>query len=155
MNLRILPCAALALALSACSTYDNGSGYRDNGYYGGTSTYSRVSGACYDCGVVQRIESYTGEKRATGAGAVVGAVVGGALGNQVGKGDGKTAATVAGAVAGGLAGNAIEKRTGDQTWFNVTVPMNDGRTIVVTQDDLNGVREGSRVVVRDGEAHLD
>jgi outer membrane lipoprotein SlyB len=86
---------------------------------------------------------------------VVGAVVGGALGNQVGKGDGKTAATVAGAVAGGLAGNAIEKRTGDQTWFNVTVLMNDGRTIVVTQDDLNGVREGSRVVVRDGAAHLD
>jgi outer membrane lipoprotein SlyB len=153
MNLRILPIAALSLALSACASTDNG--YRGNDYYGSTSTYSRVSGNCYDCGVVQRIESYTGERRATGAGAVVGAVVGGALGNQVGKGDGKTAATVAGAVAGGLAGNAIEKRTGDQTWFNVTVLMNDGRTIVVTQDDLNGVREGSRVVVRDGEARLD
>jgi outer membrane lipoprotein SlyB len=152
MNLRILPIASLALALSACSSMDNG--YRDTAY-GGTVVDSRVAGNCYDCGVVQRIESYTGEKRATGAGAVVGAVVGGALGNQVGKGDGKTAATVAGAVAGGLAGNAIEKRTGDQTWFNVTVLMNDGRTIVVTQDDLNGVREGSRVVVRDGAAHLD
>ena len=141
MNLRILPIASLALALSACSSMDNG--YRDTAY-GGTVVDSRVAGNCYDCGVVQRIESYTGERRASGA-----------LGNQVGKGDGKTAATVAGAVAGGLAGNAIEKRTGDQTWFNVTVLMNDGRTIVVTQDDLNGVREGSRVVVRDGAAHLD
>ena len=156
MNLRILPCAALALALSACSTTDNG--YRShNGYdraYGGTTTGSRL-GDCYDCGVVQRIESYTGERRASGAGAVVGAVVGGALGNQIGKGDGKTAATVAGAVAGGFAGNAIEKRNGDQTWYNLTVLMADGRTLVVTQDDLNGVREGSRVVLRDGRAHLD
>jgi len=152
MNLRILPCAALALALSACSTTDNG--YRNSGAYGGSSSYSRGAN-CYDCGVVQRIESYTGERRATGAGAVVGAVVGGALGNQVGKGDGKTAATVAGAVAGGFAGNAIEKRSGDQTWYNLTVLMNDGRTLVVTQDDLNGVREGSRVVVRDGRAHLE
>ena len=151
MNLRILPCAALALALSACSTTDNG--YRSSAY-GGTSSYS-TAGNCYDCGVVQRIESYTGERRASGAGAVVGAVVGGALGNQVGKGDGKTAATVAGAVAGGMAGNAIEKRTGDQTWYNVTVLMNDGRTLVVTQDDLSGVREGSRVVVRDGRAIAD
>ena len=57
--------------------------------------------------------------------------------------------------SGGIAGNAIEKRTGDQTWYNVTVLMNDGRTIVVTQDDLAGVREGSRVVVRDGRALVD
>ena len=155
MNLRIVSSAALALALTACSTYDND--YRDRGYYGGSSSYGTVSrgGNCYDCGVVQRIESYTGERRASGAGAVGGAVGGGALGNQVGKGDGKTAATVAGAVAGGLAGNAIEKRTGDQTWYSVTVLMNDGRTIQVTQDDLNGVSEGSRVIIRDGRAQLD
>lgn len=155
MNLRIVTSAALALALSACSTYDNDYRDRDRNY-GSSSSYGNVSrGAnCYDCGVVQRIESYTGERRASGAGAVVGAVVGGALGNQVGKGDGKTAATVAGAVAGGFAGNAIEKRTGDQTWFNVTVLMNDGRTLQVTQDDLNGVSEGSRVVIRDGRARL-
>jgi outer membrane lipoprotein SlyB len=152
MNLRIVSCATLALALSACSTYDGNDNYRDGRYYGGG--YS-TPGNCYDCGVVQRIESYTGERRATGAGAVAGAVIGGALGNQVGKGDGRTAATVAGAVAGGFAGNAIEKRSGDQTWYNVTVMMNDGRTLVVTQDDLDGVSEGSRVVVRNGRAELD
>jgi outer membrane lipoprotein SlyB len=152
MNLRILSCAALALVLSGCGTMDNG--YRDRGYSGNDS-YSSRGGDCYDCGVVQRIESYTGERRASGAGAVLGAVVGGALGNQVGKGDGKTAATVVGAVAGGVAGNAIEKNRGDRTWYNVTVLMNDGRTLMVTQDDLNGVREGSRVVVRDGRAQLD
>jgi outer membrane lipoprotein SlyB len=149
MNLRIAFSAALALALSACSTYDGNSGY--SGYSG--STY-RGDGACYDCGVVQRIESYTGERRTSGVGAVTGAVVGAALGNQVGSGDGKTAATVAGAVAGGFAGNAIEKNR-NQTWYNVTVRMNDGRTLVVTQNSLNGVNEGSRVVLRGDRVELD
>jgi outer membrane lipoprotein SlyB len=102
---------------------------------------------------VQDINSYSGERRATGAGAVAGAIVGGAIGSQVGSGDGKKAATVAGAVVGGIAGHNIEKNAGG-TWHEVTVRMDDGRVVVVTQDDLNGVREGSRVVVRDGRARL-
>lgn len=147
MKLRILFSAALALVLSACSTYDGNSSYN-------SPAYRSNGGACYDCGVVQRIESYTGERRASGVGAVTGAVVGAAIGNQVGSGDGKTAATVAGAVAGGFAGNAIEKNR-NQTWYNLTVLMNDGRTLVVTQNSLNGINEGSRVVIRGDRAELD
>lgn len=148
MKTRILSAALLVVGLGACATdgYDRGPSYRDSAYR---------SSNCYDCGVVQRIETYTGEpRRTTGAGAVAGAVIGGALGNQIGSGDGRTAATVAGAVAGGLAGNAIEKKM-DRTWYDLTIRMNDGRTVVVTQNDLDGVREGSRVVIRDGRAHLD
>lgn len=146
MNLRIAFSAVLALALSACSTYDRNDNYRSSSY--------RSGGTCYDCGVVQRIESYTGERRTTGVGAVTGAVVGAAIGNQIGSGDGRKAATVAGAIAGGVAGNAIEKNR-DQTWYNLTVLMNDGRTLVVTQNDLNGISEGSRVVIRGDRAELD
>ena len=148
MNIRIVPAALLALSLAACSTSGNGynNGYRnDSGY--------RSSSNCADCGVVQRIESYSGERRTSGAGAVAGAVIGGVLGNQVGSGDGKKAATVAGAVAGGFAGNAIEKNM-NQTWYDVTVRMTDGRQTVVTQKQLDGVREGSQVVIRDGRAQL-
>ena len=146
MKTRILTAALLALGLGACATdgYDR-TNYRDSSYRGTN---------CYDCGVVQRIESYTGEpRRTTGAGAVAGAVIGGAIGNQVGSGDGKKAATVAGAVAGGFAGNAIEKNT-DRTWYDLTIRMNDGRTVVVTQNDLDGLREGSQVIIRDGRAKL-
>ena len=147
MKIRIILAAALALALSACSSYGGNDNYR-------SSSYNNAPANCYDCGVVQRIESYTGEQRRTsGAGAVAGALIGGALGNQVGSGDGKTAATVAGAVAGGFAGNAIEKNM-DKTWHEVTIRMNDGRTVVLSQDDLNGVREGSRVIIRNGRAQL-
>lgn len=144
MILKFLPAALLAIGLSACSS----SGGYDRGYAGSSD------GHCQDCGVVQRIESYQGERHSSGAGAVAGAVIGGALGNQVGKGDGKTAATVAGAVLGGIAGNEIEKNR-NQTWYDVSIRMNDGRTVVVSQNGLNGIREGSRVVIRDGNAYLD
>ena len=147
MNLKFLPAALLALGLAACST---GGGY--NSSYDNSRNVSTSN--CYDCGVVQRIESYSGERRTTGAGAVAGAVIGGVIGNQVGSGDGKTAATVAGAVVGGIAGNEIEKNR-NQTWYDMTVRMNDGRTVVVSQNSLNGIREGSRVVIRDGNAYLD
>jgi outer membrane lipoprotein SlyB len=144
MNIRIVSVAFLAIGLAACTT--SGSGYNSN-----NSGYSSTN--CNDCGVVQRISSYTGERRASGVGAVTGAVIGGVLGNQVGSGDGKTAATVAGAVVGGMAGNAIEKNQTD-TWYELTIRMNDGRQAVITQNRLNDIREGSRVIIRDGVARL-
>lgn len=151
MDVRYVLIAALGLGLSACASYD-GDNYRSPGY----TTYGSGAVGCYDCGVVTGINSYTGERRSTtGAGAVAGAVVGGVIGNQVGSGDGKKAATVAGAVVGGIVGNNIEKNNADRTWYEVSVRMTDGRQVVVTQDDLNGVREGSRVVLRDGKAYLD
>jgi len=143
MNIRILSAALLALGLSACST--SGGGYTSNSGYRSTN--------CYDCGVVQNIQSYSGERRNTGGGAVAGVIIGGVLGNQIGKGDGKTAATVAGAVAGGIVGNNIEKNN-DQTWYDISVRMNDGRQVTVTQRKLDGVRDGSNVVIRDGRAYL-
>ena len=151
MSLRILTATGLALALGACSTgYDTRS---DNNRYDGDRAYSGSAANCNDCGVVQRIESYSGERRTSGVGAVAGAIVGGALGNQVGSGDGKKVATVAGAVAGGIAGNAIE-RNRNQTWYDVTVRMNDGRVLVFSQNDLNGIREGSRIMVRNDRVQL-
>ena len=148
MKLGIILAASAALALSACSSYGGNDSNR-------SSSYNNAPASCYyDCGVVQRIDNYSGEQRRTsGVGAVAGALIGGALGNQVGSGDGKKVATVAGAVAGGFAGNAIEKNM-DKTWHEVTVRMNDGRTVVLSQDDLNGVREGSRVIIRNGRAQL-
>ena len=149
MKLRIALTALALVALSACSSNGGNDNYRNS-----SSNYNAPTN-CYDCGVVQRVESYTGEQRRTsGVGAVAGALIGGALGNQVGSGDGKKAATVAGAVAGGFAGNAIEKNNMDKTWHEVTVRMNDGRTVVLSQDDLKGVREGSRVIIRNGRAEL-
>ena len=145
--------AATAMALAGCMS--DGGHYRDTSYSspGYSSPSSGPSVGCYNCGVVTGISSYSGERRTTGAGAVVGAVVGGALGNQVGGGDGKTAATVAGAVVGGIVGNNIEKNRSDHAWHEISVRMSDGRSVVVTQDDLNGITQGTNVILRDGKAY--
>lgn len=151
MNLRLLGVAAAAsLALVGCATSGNGSGY------GTTSPgYGSSTATCYDCGTVSRIEqinSTSGAPRATGAilGGLVGAAAGRELADDESKGRQNTA-TVAGAVAGAVAGNAIQKNVGGAR-FNVHVRMNDGRTTVVTQDDLGGIREGSYVRVYNGRA---
>ena len=62
-------------------------------------------------------------------------------------------AAAAGAVGGAFAGNAIQKNTTGPS-YNVYVRMDDGRTTVVTQKDLDGVREGAYVRVYNGRAQL-
>lgn len=131
--------------------------YRDDGYsYDDRYRDDYRRGRCGNCGTVQRIErEYYGRGKDDGTGgAVVGALVGAALGNQVGSGNGRKAATVAGAIAGGVAGKRIDENNGSRDRFEVVVRMDNGRTVVLEQRDLNGVREGSRVVVNGGKARL-
>jgi len=84
-------------------------------------------------------------------GTIGGAVVGGLLGHQVGSGRGQTAATVAGAAGGAIAGREIERRTrGDSDAYRVVVRMDDGTYQAVGQDLQPALRQGDRVVIRNG-----
>lgn len=153
-NLRLLGVAAAAsLALAGCAT----SGYGSPGY-GSAPPRSNNSASCYDCGTVTRIEMTGGSNVPRATGAVLGGLVGAAAGreiadNQTDSEGRKNTATVAGAVAGAVAGNAIQKRVSGSN-YNVYVRMNDGRTSVVTQNDLGGIREGSSVRVYNGRAWI-
>ena len=79
----------------------------------------------------------------------VGAVLGGALGSLVGGGRGNTLATVLGVVGGGVAGNTIEKHVNTEMGDEITVSMDSGRVIAITQKAAPaGVfRRGDRVQV--------
>ena len=148
---RVLTTVLVALTLTACAT---DSGYRER--YGARDGYyddSRGVPSCTRCGIVDRIERYSGDVNTSGAGAVTGAIVAGAIGSQIGSGDGRRAATIAGAVAGGIAGNAIEREARDGA-YDLYISMDDGRRVVVTQRELNGIREGSRVEILGGRARL-
>lgn len=144
----ILPFAiASALALSACATGSS------SGYAGSPSS----STSCYDCGTVTRIEEGNGSRTPQATGAVVGAVVGGlaareAAKNQTDSEGRQNTATVAGAAAGAAIGNAIQNRAG--MGYNIFIRMPDGRERVVSQDDLNGIRVGSRVEIRNNRAFV-
>lgn len=154
MNLRLLGVATAAcLTVAGCAT----SGYGAGGY-GGGPTPSSSSATCYDCGTVTRIEMTGGSTAPSATGAVLGGLVGAAAGrkiadNQTDSEGRKNTATIAGAVAGAVAGNAIQKRVGGGN-YNVHVRMNDGRTTVVTQNDLGGIREGSYVRVYNSRAWI-
>ena len=144
----------LVLALAGCATSPGYSSAPTSSYGGG---YSSAPANCYDCGTVTRIEQVTtGSSAPSATGAILGGVVGAVAGHEISRHTGgskgnQNVAAAAGAVGGALAGNAIQKNTtGDQ--FNVYVRMNDGRTTVVTQKDLDGVREGSYVRVYNGRA---
>ncbi|MBA2237413.1 MAG: glycine zipper 2TM domain-containing protein [Lysobacter sp.] len=141
--------AAASLIVSGCATPRTDPGYRTTAPYGSTVN-------CMDCGTVVRIEPVgTGSNVPNATGAVLGGLVGAAAGRELADDESsgrRNTATVGGAVAGAIAGNAIQNRVGAGTTYNVHVRMNDGRTTVVSQNDLGGIREGSAVRVYNGRA---
>ena len=151
MKIRLISAAAAAmLALAGCATTS------PNSSYGYGSALPPSTGACYDCGTVTRIDTLAGAQNSGATGAVLGGVVGAAAGRTLAKDESKgrrNTATVAGAAAGALAGAAIQRNMNNAS-YNVTVRMNDGRMVTVTQSDLGGIRERSYVRVYDGRAWL-
>ena len=151
-HLRTLGAAMLGLALAAgtgCASTGN-SGYQGSGYGSGYG-----SNSCQNCGTVTRI-TVGGASGKTGAviGGIVGAVAGHEISDHTGGSRGnKNIAAAAGAVGGALAGNQIQKNVTSDT-YDISVRMDDGRTIVVNQRDLGGIRENTYVRVVNGKVIL-
>jgi outer membrane lipoprotein SlyB len=155
-DIRLFGATALAACLAAAGCATTSPGYGNTGYGAPPPSSST---ACYDCGTVTRIEVTTGTSSVPNAtGAVLGGIVGAAAGRELAKSntDSKgrqNTATVVGAAAGAVVGNAIQNRSqANNGSYNVYVRMNDGRTTVVTQNDLGSIREGSYVRVYNGRA---
>jgi outer membrane lipoprotein SlyB len=82
----------------------------------------------------------------SGVGTAAGAIVGGIAGSTVGGGNRANAAgAVVGAVVGGLIGNQIEQGGGERRGVEVTVTLDGGRTVAVTQEADEEFRVGDRV----------
>jgi outer membrane lipoprotein SlyB len=161
MNTRLIGATALLASLAAAGCATTSPGYTNSGYGYGASAPVPSDTSCYDCGTVTRIEvaSSTRSNVPNATGAVLGGIVGAVAGREIsgktgGSAGNKNVATAAGAVAGAVAGNAIQNHAQAQGSYNVYVRMNDGRSTVVTQSDLSGIREGSYVRVTNGRAYL-
>lgn len=109
---------------------------------------------CTGCGTVVAIEPVTVKGEGSGVGAVIGAVAGGVLGHQVGGGSGKDVATVAGAVGGAVAGHEIEKRKKAQTYYAVTVNLDQGGQTTVNLVSVAGIAVGAKVELVGNDLHL-
>ena len=160
MKIQLIAAAAVAtVALAGCATTSPGygsSGY-NNGYGNSGGNYN--TNRCADCGIVTRINQVASGRSAPSAtGAVLGGIVGAVAGHEIsdhtgGSRGNKNIAAAAGAVGGALAGNQIQKNVTSDT-FDITVRMDDGRTIVVNQRDLGGIRENTYVRVVNGKVIL-
>lgn len=89
-----------------------------------------------------------GTKTPIGAGA--GVIIGGVAGNSVGGGRGAVIGTTVGAVLGGLGGAAAEEAITRKDGYEITVRLDSGRVIAVTQAADESFREGDRVRVLTG-----
>ena len=84
-------------------------------------------------GVVEAVREVKIEGTKSGIGPAAGAVVGGVAGSEVGQGKGAIVGSVLGAVVGGVAGSAAEEGATRQKGVEITVKLDSGRMIAVTQ----------------------
>ncbi len=98
-------------------------------------------------GKVRRVLAVTIQNDSRGVGTATGVALGGIAGSTLGGGRrANTAGAVAGAAAGGAVGNRMAR--GARNGIEITVELESGRTIAVTQEgSVNEFRVGDRVQV--------
>uniref|UniRef100_D5X4J6 17 kDa surface antigen n=1 Tax=Thiomonas intermedia (strain K12) TaxID=75379 RepID=D5X4J6_THIK1 len=149
-------CAAL-LTLGGCATNSmTGTGTPQASAQGYT-----VSGAqsvqSVQLGTVLAVHPVVIAAQGSGLGAIGGALTGGAVGHQIGNGTGQTLASIAGALAGLVGGQALEGSASKESGLLVTVKLDDGRVLAITQASDVQLAVGERVQVlsgRDGKARV-
>ena len=119
----------------------------------GANSYSRSQARTEQSvrmGTVEGVRTVRLEGTRTPIGTIAGGVVGGGAGSTVGGGRGSTIAAVLGAVAGGLAGSAIEEGVTRKDGVEVTVRLDNGNIIAITQEADEQFKPGERVRVLSG-----
>ncbi|MDP1681921.1 MAG: glycine zipper 2TM domain-containing protein [Burkholderiales bacterium] len=101
-------------------------------------------------GVVESVREVQIEGTKTPIGPAAGAVVGGVAGSSIGHGKGSTIGAVIGAVAGGLAGAAVEEGVTRGKGLEITVKLDSGRLMAITQAADETFRPGERIRVLTG-----
>jgi outer membrane lipoprotein SlyB len=133
--------AVALLGLSACAGSQSGSAY----------SRSQTRGEMQvRMGVVESVRTVTIEGTQSGVGTVAGGVVGGVAGSNVGSGKGSTVGAVIGAVLGGMAGQAIEEKSSKKDGLEITIKLDTGQIIAVTQEADEPFHPGERVRILSG-----
>lgn len=139
--LKIAALAGAAIVLSGCASSMSGSAY--------PRAQARHAMEVR-MGVVDSVRPVQLEGTESGTGGLAGAVIGGVAGSNVGGGKGAIIATIIGVVAGGVAGAAVEENVTKKLGLEITVRLDDGRLLAVTQEADETFRPGERVRVLTG-----
>jgi outer membrane lipoprotein SlyB len=120
----------------------------------GSKDYSRSQARTVQevqMGVVESVREVNIEGTKTPVGAGAGAVVGGVAGSTVGGGRGSVVGATVGAVLGGLGGAAAEEAVTRQKGIEITVKLDSGRMLAITQAADEAFQVGDRVRVLSGD----
>jgi outer membrane lipoprotein SlyB len=131
----------MATALGGCASSMSGGAY--------TRSQARQAQEV-QMGVVESVRQVQLEGTKTPVGTLAGAAVGGIAGSNIGAGKGSTVGAIVGAVAGGLAGSAIEEGVTKKPGLEITVKLDNGRMIAVTQEADETFRPGDRIRILTG-----
>jgi outer membrane lipoprotein SlyB len=101
-------------------------------------------------GVVESVRLVKIEGTKSNVGTVAGAAVGGVAGSTVGSGKGSWVGAGVGAVLGGLGGAAAEEAVTRQDGVEITVKLDSGHVIAITQAADEEFRVGDRVRLLSG-----
>ena len=149
-------CTAL-LALGGCATNPMlGTGVPQASAQGYT-VFGAQSIQAVRLGTVLAVRPVEIAGQGSGIGAIGGALAGGAIGHQIGSGNGQKLATVMGALAGLMGGQALEGSAAKESGLLVTVRLDGGQVLAITQATDVRLAVGERVQVlagRDGKARV-
>ncbi len=102
-------------------------------------------------GVIQSVRTVKIEGTKSVVGPAAGAVVGGVAGSTVGGGRGSIVGATLGAVLGGVGGAAAEEAITRKDGVEITVKLDSGRVLAITQAADEEFRVGDRVRVLTGD----
>jgi len=138
----ILPMAAALAVAAGCATPGLGGGDYSRSQTRGEQTVR--------LGIVEQVRQVKIDGTRSGVGPAGGAVLGGVAGSGVGGGRGQVAGAVAGALLGGVIGQAAENSATSKEGVEITVKLEGGKLIAVTQEADEQFRIGDRVRILSG-----
>lgn len=141
-RIAVVTATLAALVLVGCASSQSGSSYSR------TQTRGEMT---VRMGVVESVRQVTIEGSNTPVGTVAGGVIGGIAGSNVGGGKGSTVGSILGAVAGGVAGSAIEERATKKQGVEITVKLDGGQYVAITQEADEQFHPGERVRILSGQ----
>ena len=129
----------------------NMSGCATEGIGGGDYSRSQTRGEQrIRMGTVAAVRTVKIEGTRSGIGTVAGAGLGGLAGSEIGMGKGSIAGSVGGAIVGAMIGQAAEQFTTKQDGIEITINLDNGELIAVTQGADEQFNIGDRVRVLSG-----
>lgn len=141
---------ALSALLGGCASNPMlGSGVAQSSAQGYTTTGALQAQNVY-LGTIIGLRPVVIAQNNTSAGGALGAVAGAALASHVGNGRGRTLAEIAGAIVGAYGGQTAQGAAQRQAGVVVTVRLDNGRIMAVTQTADQPLTMGERVQLIQG-----